>query len=232
MPGGTLTQLGGAVLVAFFVHALLYSSLTSLCGWAGLPCISFEYALSAFSPDLDNAVTPRELGHNISEYRWWIVAYFFATSLLALFLGWIAGKGPFRFIAKHRWIYNLVDENDGSFVLAHILTNIRTDKRVLMYRGFLQEYFFTPDGKISYLVLSGCSRYYLKLENDKPLTSPAEDWLVVGQNSAASADDVAANEKQWSFMVIEGEDISNVVFDRYTLTFTDEALTQLEDIAS
>ena len=232
MPGGTLTQLGGTVLVAFFVHALLYSGLTTLCGWSNLPCISFEYALSTFSPDLDKAVAPSELGRNISEYRWWIVAYFVATSLLGLVLGMLAGKGPLRLIAKHSWIYKLVDENDGSFVLAYILTNVRTDKRVLMYRGFLQEYCFTPDGKISYLVLSGCSRYYLKLENEKPVTTAADDWLVIGQSSDGLATDVSNNEKQWSFMVIEGEDIANVVFDRYTLTLTDEELTQLESAES
>ncbi len=235
VPGGTLTQLGGIVLVAFFVHALLYAGLTSACGtlpW--LPCISFDYALSIFSPDIKDAATPESLARNIGENRWWILAYFVGTSGLGLTIGLITGhfivKGPFRFLAKHSWIYDLVDPDDGSFTLAYVLTNIRTDNRILMYRGFLQEYCFTAEGKISYLVLFGCSRYYLKLENKKPVTTAAKDWLVIGQSTNELMTDVS--EKQWSYMVIEGEDVANVVFDRHTITLTKEELDSLESEAT
>ncbi len=231
IPGGTLTQLGGIVLVAFFIHALIFATHASACGaWSWLPCISFDYALSTFSPDLKEAASPTILAQNITANRWWILAYFVGTSGLGLFVGLKTGhliiRGPLRFLAKHRWIYDLVDPHDNAFTLAYVLTNIRTDNRVLMYRGFLQEYCFTPDGKISYLVLFGCSRYYLKLDNKKPLTSSAKDWLVIGQSSDGLM--VGASEKQWSYMVIEGEDIANVVFDRYMLTLTKEELSKLE----
>ncbi len=231
VPGGTITQLGGIVLIAFFVHALLYAALMSACGslpW--LPCIGFDHALSMFSPDLKAATSPKELAQNISVYRWWILAYFVGTSGLGLYVGLKTGqfiiKGPLRFLAKHSWIYDLVDTDDNSITLAYVLTNIRTGNRILMYRGFLQEYCFTPDGRISYLVLIGCSRYYLRLESKKPITTAAKDWLVIGQSSDGLMTDVS--EKQWSYMVIEGEDIANVVFDRHTLTLTKDELEQLE----
>jgi hypothetical protein len=229
IPGGTLTQLGGIVLVAFFVHALLYTGLTSVCDilpW--LPCISFDIALSIFSPDLKEAASPLTLAQNISMHRWWILAYFLGTSGFGLAIGFFTGilivTGPFRFLAKHSWIYDLVDTDDSSFTLAYVLTNIRTDNRILMYRGYLQEYCFTPEGKISYLVLMGCSRYYMKLENKKPITT--KNWLVVGQSSDGPMAD--GSEKQWSFMVIEGEDIANVVFDRHTLILSNEKHPELE----
>lgn len=231
IPGGTLTQLGGIVLVAFFVHALLYAVLMSACGtlpW--LPCISFDTALSTFSPDLKKGASPSVLAQNMGENRWWILAYFLGISGFGLVIGLGTGKlivtGPFRFLAKHSWIYDLVDPDDSSFTLAYVLTNVRTDNRILMYRGYLQEYCFTPDGKISYLVLMGCSRYYLKLESKKPVTTAAKDWLVVGKSSDGLMAD--GSEKQWSFMVIEGEDIANVVFDRHALTLTSEELSELE----
>jgi hypothetical protein len=231
IPGGTLTQLGGIVLVSFFVHALLYVGLMSACDtlpW--LPCISFDYALSTFSPDLKEAASPATLAQNISRYRWWILIYFLATSGIGLLVGLATGKlivkGPLRFLAKHSWIYDLVDPDDSSFTLAYVLSNIRTDNRILMYRGFLQEYCFTPEGKISYLVLFGCSRYYLKMEGKKPITTAAKDWQVIGQSTDGLMADVS--EKQWSYMVIEGEDIANVVFDRHSLTLTEEDMTQLK----
>lgn len=231
IPGGTLTQLGGIVLVSFFVHALLYAVLMPACGslpW--LPCISFDYALSTFSPDLKEAASPNALARNISAHHRWILVYFLATSGIGLLVGLATGKlivkGPLRFLAKHSWIYDLVDPDDNSFTLAYVLSNIRTDNRILMYRGFLQEYCFTPEGKISYLVLFGCSRYYLKLESKKPITTAAKDWQVIGQSTDGLMADVS--EKQWSYMVIEGEDIANVVFDRHTLTLTNEELSELE----
>lgn len=231
IPGGTLTQLGGIVLVAFFVHALLYAVLMSACGsLSWLPCISFDAALSTFSPDLKEAASPSALAQNMNVHRWWILAYFLGTSGFGLLIGFITGvlivTGPFRFLAKHSWIYDLVDLDDSSFTLAYVLTNIRTDDRILMYRGYLQEYCFTPEGKISYLVLMGCSRYYMKLENKKPITTAAKDWLVIGQSSDGLMTD--GSEKQWSFMVIEGEDIANVVFDRHTLILTNEEHSELE----
>jgi hypothetical protein len=229
VPGSTLTKLGGVVLVAFFIHALLFAVHASVCSaWSWLPCIRFDYALSTFSPDLKDATSLTILAQNITENRWWILAYFVGTSSLGLFVGLKTGqliiKGPFRFLAKHSWIYDLTDADGSSLTLAYVLTNIRTDNRILMYRGFLQEYCFTPEGKISYLVLSGCSRYYLKLDSKKPITAAAKDWLVIGQSSDRQM--AVDTEKQWSYMVIEGEDIANVVFDR--LTLTSEEMSELE----
>lgn len=220
VPGGTLTQLGGVVLVAFFIHALVFALHASACGiWSWLPCIRFDYALITFGLDLKDPMPLLQLADNITAHRWWILGYFAGTSALGLFVGLKSGQliitGPFRFLAKHSWIYDLIDTDDSSLTLAYVLTNIRIENRILMYRGFLQEYCFTADGKISYLVLIGCSRYYLKLDAKKPITSAPKDWLVVGQSSDATMAEVS--EKQWSYMVIEGEDISNVIFDRHSL---------------
>jgi len=230
VPGGTLTQLGGIVLVAFFINALVFSVHTTACDvFSCLPCIRFDYALGAFNANLKDAVPSEALARNITENRWWILGYFLGTSTLGLYVGLKTGKliikGPLRFLAKHSWIYDLIDPDDNTFTFAYVLTNLRTDDRILIYRGYLKEYCFTPEGTISYLVLRGCSRYYLRLGSEKPTTSPPDDWVVLGQSSDGQSSE--APEKQWSVMVIEGEDIANVVFDRYCLTLTDKGLAEL-----
>lgn len=77
VPGGTLTQLGGVVLVAFFIHALVFAFHTSACGlWSWLPCIRFDYALSTFGLDLKDATPLIQLTDNITANRWWMLGYF------------------------------------------------------------------------------------------------------------------------------------------------------------
>jgi hypothetical protein len=224
VPGSSLTQLGGVVLIAFFLHGLLYAILASLCQvWSALPCVRLDYALAAFNPDLGTETLLREIAANIERFRWWILAYLAATSALGLLGGIKAGKmivdGRLRFLAKHDWIYDLVDPDDSSYTVAYVVTNIRADDRVLMYRGFLQEYCFTAEGKVSYLVLVHAARYYLKLEERRPRTSSARNWLSVVKERAIA--DGGAPEREWSYMVLEGQNIANVVFDRYHLNLAD-----------
>lgn len=224
VPGSSLTQLGGVVLIAFFVHALLFAILASLCQvWSAVPCVKLDYAFIAFNPDKGSESSLRELAANIERFRWWILAYLAGTSGLGLLAGIKAGKlivdGRLRFLAKHDWIYDLVDPDDNCYTLAYVVTNMRADDRVLMYRGFLQEYCFTPEGKISYLVLVHAARYYLKLEERRPRTSNARNWLSVVKERAIADGEP---EREWSYMVLEGQNIANVVFDRYHLTLTDD----------
>jgi hypothetical protein len=235
VPGSTLTQLGGVVFVAFFVHALLFGLLFSACGaLAWLPCIRLDYALSAFSPDNKGAVPIGDIAANLRDSHWWVLSYISLASALGLGAGLIAGKlviqGPFRFLAKHNWIYDLIDVDDNAYTLAYVLTNIRDGDRVLMYRGLLQEYFFSPEGKLSYLVLIGCSGYYLRLDPKKPRTSSIDDWLRIGTGRGNKG--ATSSEMQWSYLVIEGDKVANVVFDRYRVTLTEEGLTALETAAA
>lgn len=235
VPGSTLSQLGGVVFVAFFVHALLFSAIYSGCGAADwLPCVRLDYALSAFSPDSKTAVSLVDLSANLRDYHWWVLGYISLTSILGLGTGLGAGelivRGPLRFLAKHSWIYDLVDVDDNAYTLAYVLTNVRDGDRVLMYRGILQEYFFSPDGKLSYLVLKYCSQYYLRLDPKKPRTSSAGDWKRIGTGRGNQG--APASEMQWSYLVIEGDKVANVVFDRYRLTLTDEGMSALESASS
>jgi hypothetical protein len=224
VPGSSLTQLGGVVLIAFFLHALLYAVFVSLCQvWSAVPCVRLDFVLAAFSPDLGSGSLLKGVAANVERFRWWILVYLAATSGLGLLAGIKAGKmivdGRLRFLAKHDWIYDLVEPDDSSYTVAYVVTNVRADDRVLMYRGFLQEYCFTAEGKVSYLVLVHAARYYLKLEERRPRPSSARNWLsVVKERSITDG----APEREWSYMVLEGQNIANVVFDRFHLTLGDE----------
>ncbi len=235
VPGSTLTQLGGIVFIAFLIHATLYV-LLSTCNFLWVPGINLDLVFKAFNSENFSKVSQQQLSQNIEEFRWWILIYFISTSSIGFIFGFSTGKlivrGTLRFLAKHNWIYDLIEVNKDAYTLAFVLTNIRADDRILIYRGFLKEFCFTKEGKISYLVLTNCSRYYLKLGKKKPETSAQRDWLVIGMTTE-DQDNGIIFEKQWSYMVIEGEDIANVVFDRYIMLLSKKGIEQLfEEINS
>ena len=229
LPGSTLTQLGGIVFIAFLIHATLYV-LLSIFNFPWLPRIDLDLVLKVFNSENYAKESQQQLSQNIEEFSSWILIYFINTYLIGFFIGFFTGKlivlGPLRFLAKHGWIYNLIEVNKDAYTLAYVLTNIRVDDRILIYRGFLNEFCFTKEGKISYLALTNCSRYYLKLGKKKPETSAQRDWIVIGTTSDNQGNDFLF-EKQWSYMVIEGEDIANVVFDRYTMLLSKIEIKQL-----
>jgi hypothetical protein len=79
--------------------------------------------------------------------------------------------GPFRFLAKHKWVYDIIDrDRRGGIITAFVMTTMTEDNKVLMYRGRLHEIFMLEDGKISYVILKNCARYYMNF-GDKALST-------------------------------------------------------------
>ena len=149
---------------------------------------------------------------------WWILSYQLVTSAAGLVLGAIysqlTASGVLRRLVRHRWIYEL---NTEGFTYAHVMTHVRQDSRILMYKGFLVTFGLQQDGRFSYIVLRDVVRLYMDLQPDGPKTSEEKEQKKIGSSGGARVDDPAASKqlrKLHSYFVIEGEDIANAVFDR------------------
>jgi len=80
-----------------------------------------------------------------------------------------------------------------------------------MYRGFLKDFCAAPDGRIAYIVLKDCWRFYLELKDDAPVTSEEKDWLALSASQEAYCKQTAG---MGNYLMIEGEDIANIFFEK------------------
>lgn len=211
-----LSELALTVLVAFVVHTLAYVGSSTTCQALPIPCISLQHLFAVLQLEGAAQLGLGELGKVIDENIWWIFLYFALTGLGGFFAGLIASNsivaGHLKGLSVHRWIYDLIPD-DEHLVYAHVLTNLHHNGRIVVYRGFLHHFYFTKDGKVSYLVLSNCSRYYLLLNEQAIDTSPTAQWSRIGHTHGNLTAD--PESRLSTFMMIEGENIANVVFDRH-----------------
>ena len=131
--------------------------------------------------------------------------------LFTAFLGFCSGcivaigvvKGPLRFLAMHKWIYDIIDsDRKRGIITAYVMTKVIEDSKVLMYRGRLHEIFLGVDGRICYIILKNCARFYM-LFGESPTTTRQLELFGNKQ----------AERRTWDYLQIEGEDISNVLFE-------------------
>jgi hypothetical protein len=209
-----LGQLAGALLIAFVLHGLSYALLGGVCG-SWLPCIDIEALLQTISADPAHA---QRVSRMLHRFRWWIFAYVTLTCLggigLGALYGWLVSKRKIRGFARHHWIYDLTI--DG-LTYAYVLTNVRQEKHVLMYKGFLRAFGLQQDGRFSYIVLTDVTRFYLSLEDSESVTSRMHLQKVIGASSPEGnisiPTETVPKKRVKSLFVIEGEDIANAVFD-------------------
>lgn len=139
-----------------------------------------------------------------------ILVYILITALIGGALGGLVARaimtGPLRFLATHKWIYDVIDANrKGGVITTYVMTTISQNNKILMYRGRLQEFFLSPDGKLSYVVLKNCARYYMNFEEKFPLTSEQLNLFGSKQDGRPKT--------MWDYLVIEGTNIANILFD-------------------
>lgn len=209
-----LGQLAGVLLIAFSIHGVSYAVTGGFCGgW--LPCISIGALLQTVAAD---ASTASDISQMFHRFRWWILAYVVVTSAIGAVLGaaygWLVSTRRIRGFARHRWIYDL--SVDG-LTYAYVLTHVRQDHNVLMYKGFLRAFGLQQDGRFSYIVLTDVTRLYLSLDAHGSVTSGMSIQRVIGSSAPGGNVNVPTDpqpkKRVKSLFVIEGEDIANAVFD-------------------
>lgn len=216
-PRSPLGQLAGALLVAFTVHGIAYALLTSFCGrW--LPCISVGALLDVTNVDPKVPGMSASVSSMFERYRWWILSYVLSTAVAGIALGAIYGtlivRRKVRHFSRHQWIYDL--SVDG-LTYAYVLTNVRHEDRILMYKGFLRAFGLQQDGRFSYIVLSDVARQYLTLKENAPETSAPDAQRMIGASTPGSvilpSEPTKPKKRVQSLFVVEGEDVANAVFD-------------------
>lgn len=142
-------------------------------------------------------------------------------------VGWYLGKqlsvliieGPLRFMATHKWVYELV-KFDG-YISAFVMTNTVEDKKVLMYSGYLSEIFLTSDGKIANIVMAECNRYYMNIEDSIPMTGTKTPLFLT------------RGDTLWNLFVISGENVANALFTLIQpVSLSDADIAKLDQVRS
>jgi len=212
-----LGQLAGALLIAFLLHAVASGLVGVVCG-GPIPCVSVESFLDTVNVDPKLPGATRDVGAMLGRYRWWIFAYVLTLCAAGIGLGaaygWITTKRRIRGLSRHPWVHDL--RTDG-LTYAYVMTHIRQDDRILMYKGFLRAFGLQQDGRFSYVVLSEAARMYMTLGAEVAETSSAERQRTIGASSPGAvvspSEPTKPRRRVHSIFVIEGEDIANVVFD-------------------
>jgi hypothetical protein len=195
---GVVSEIALAIIVAIVLHTIAVSTLSA-----------FGFRLSAYLAPLAeySVAAPAVTVQRISERLVSTVAYLLITTGLGFGLGCLAAwgivTGWLRFLAHHKWIYDVVDAGrKGKIITAYVMTNIIEDSRVLMYRGRVHEIFLSNEGTISYVILKNCAKFYI-LFGPEGLTTSKQYKLFEEQDE----------ERIWDYLFIEGTNISNILFD-------------------
>lgn len=127
-----------------------------------------------------------------------------------------------RGISAHKWVEELreIQQGRNSFVSVYIMTKIQHDNSVLMYKGFLVDFYFNSSGQLTYLLLKTCFKFYVTL-NSKDALKNLEGGL------SAVAPDPTKDHPLPAFFLINGDEIANAVFERVTDVVRTDAGVQL-----
>jgi hypothetical protein len=155
------------------------------------------------------SIPPAVFVQQISERLTPAVLYLAAATGTGFGLGWLLAigvvSGPFRRFVHHKWIYDIVDvDRRGGIVTAYVMTNIVDQARIIMYKGRLHDIFLGAEGKISYIILKDCTKYFMTFKDDKLITSEQYGLFAQQKNRPESV---------WDRLLIDGSNIANVLFD-------------------
>jgi len=215
---GVVSEIALATAVAVTLHLISLSFLSAFTG----------FRLSRFvMPMVDYSASPsHETATQITSRLAHVAYYFLGTATLGFAIGMLVAvgivSGWLRFLAKHKWIYDIVDRGrKGGIVTAFVMTNTVENGNVLMYSGRVHDIFLLPDGKISYVTLKNCARFFMSFSGDAPKTGPHLD-LFDGQKSY---------RRVWDYLLIDGDNIANILFDPSveTIRTSDEGFKALQE---
>jgi NADH:ubiquinone oxidoreductase subunit 5 (subunit L)/multisubunit Na+/H+ antiporter MnhA subunit len=208
----------GEIGMALFVAILIHLVCLGVLGWFGFNATQY------FTPLAEYSNTPSWLVFQQTMARLpYTIVYILVTTVIGfvagLILAWMVMYGLLRKLATHQWAYDLVKEKQrrNSVVATFVMTNVVENNRILMYKGYLEDFYLNADGFFTYVVLRECSRYYMTFEGDRPTTTPREPIFRL------------PTQRQWEHLIIPGESIANILFDPQEITeATQEVLERLD----
>lgn len=212
-----LGQLAGVLFIAFVVHGTAFGLFGSNCSGRA-PCMRFDLLVDFLNLDSKQATATALSSAMLVQFRWWIYSYVLLTSGAGVLLGYAYGalvsSGKLRGLSRHPWVYDL--SIDG-LTYAYVMTHVKHEERLLMYKGFLRAFGLQEDGRFSYIVLSDVTRMYMQLAPGGSETSGADGQRVIGNSTPGTVilprEPAQPRRRRHSVFIIEGEDVANVVFD-------------------
>lgn len=212
-------QLASVVIISLFVHTLLLLSLQLLgqyCANLREIDLSVLFALLQFE-QADNVSLSR-ISDTLQNNLVWILLYSIFSVAIGFYIGvctshLILDHGLFHGWLPHRWAIELqVTNKNPRLVYAYVMTKIHFQDNILMYYGLVKETYINKDGTLNYIVLDGADRYYIPITPQNPHTQTMEHDQQSHVGLAQSGSGESAN-----FLVIDGEDIANVVYQVFDL---------------
>lgn len=199
---GAVGEVGLAIFLAVIIHIA-----ANLIAWPlGIHAASFITPIIE-AADSDHHTAFKAAFDSLPA----CLIYLIITALMGLGIGWLVGygilHGPLRFLATHRWVYDVIKNNSSAsgFVTAYVMTKTVIKDRVVMYKGKLGEFYLTLDGKFAYLNLENASKFSMTTED---AALPTSDQLPLFAHQATEV------VGPWNYLKIDGDNIANVVFDR------------------
>jgi hypothetical protein len=196
---GVVSEVGLAIAIALALHLLAWAILSG-----------FGFRLAEFAAPLSNydKLSSAVLTGRIVERLPRVLSYVLVTAAIGFGGGLAVARaivsGHLRFLATHKWIYDLLDsDRKGRVVTAYVMTKTVVNDRALMYRGRLHEFFLGHDGQISYVTMKNCTRYFMTFDSEAPATTRQRD--LFGETPRPTA--------AWDYLFIEGPNIANVLFE-------------------
>ncbi|HEX6576116.1 MAG TPA: hypothetical protein VF042_14205 [Gemmatimonadaceae bacterium] len=223
-----LSQLAGVLLISLLIHGAFFIS-APVWGWLKFPTIDISSFLTALTIEHASPNSVGALIDSIENHRFAILGYLILVASLGLFggrtLGQLIVAGRFRSLGQHTWVNQLTVGDQ--YTTGWVLTNLREANRILMYRGFVHAAHLRKDGTFAYIVLTAVRKLYLKLGDDEAVTHSTVGGFV-GEKTRQleqkqNSDDGMSFVNSW--LVVEGDDIANVMFDRYDLSFDIDNVT-------
>lgn len=217
-PLNPIAQAATAVLVSLVVHGLMLLALQDVncSGWVRCPNLGSVLALLQVAPSKPEAL-PR-LAEQLMSSVFQVLAYFFIAcvlgGLIGLVWGWLFVRTRLRGLAQHGWVAGLA-KRKGAWTFAHVLSGVSVGDFVLVYRGWLEDFGLLANGRFSYIVLTEPSRSYMHFKS-RPRSASVNDHSLGAGGFGTDGEDRLLE----SYLVIEGEDIQNAVFERYEVVLS------------
>jgi hypothetical protein len=230
-PISALGQLAGIVAVSFVVHAVAVLVIDQwLCR---LPALADEglrcVALVRFVPILraeastSSSDSAGQIGDTLDGDAGRILLYFVAVASASYAVGRLAGRvigaGWLPTLVSHPWMAPLTQGTrarvDGlpaahRWMRAHVMTKTSHDGLVVIYEGLLANFYARADGTIVQLVLKYVQSGVLSVA-DPP------------SRSMKSLPLTSSREQAIPFLLIAGDEVSNVYFEPYAPPLDDIA---------